>query len=335
MSHECRKLLADTPGTMADICQPVASQLAAVERLLDAELTSGHAPIDHVLAYLVRAGGKRLRPALVLLSARATGGLASCHIALAGVVEMIHLAALVHDDVLDEADLRHHKSTIRSQWSNETAVLTGDFIFARAFRLVNRQDSLLANRLVADAVDVVCRGELAQTLRRGDLHVCEADYLEMIAAKTAALCQLSCRLGAVFAGAGPDAADRLASYGQSLGIAFQLTDDLLDITGSEHRMGKTLGTDLRRHRPTMPLIRLVAEATEPERRDIQARLEPKDDLDVAWFRARFERSGCLAYTRQQAEHYVADAQQHLADLPPTEARDALHRLGWFVAGRAV
>ena len=334
MLRDCEDEQKVARCTLPDICAGVAPELELVEQLLEDELTCGHGPTDDIVTYLVRSGGKRLRPALVLLSARASGGLRACHVALAGTVEMIHLAALVHDDVLDQAELRHHRPAVRTRWSNDTAVLVGDYIFARAFRLVDRQRSPLANRLVAEAVDVICRGELRQTLRRGDLDLAEQDYLSMIAAKTAELCGLSCRLGAEFAGAPPAHVQSLEAYGKALGIAFQVTDDLLDITGSEQRMGKTLGSDLRRQRPTLPLIRMVAQASAIERGDIEARLNRNGEVDLQWFRARLARDGCLAYARARAEHYVRKAQQHLVDLPDAEARDALHRLARFAVSRA-
>lgn len=323
------------PTTLADIFAPIAPQLADVEHVLESELATGHGPIDELVSYLMRPGGKRLRPALVLLSAQAGGRLRARHVRLAAIVEMIHLAALVHDDVLDGASLRRHRPTVRVRWSNETAVLLGDYVFTQAFRLVNRLNSRLAHRLVASAVGRICQGELHQTLRRGDLGISERDYVAMISAKTAELCRLSCRLGAEFSQATRPHVRCLAAYGRALGVAFQMTDDLLDITGSERQMGKTLGTDLHRQRVTLPLIRLVAQATESDLRTIRARLGRDGGPDLRWLRARLREDGCLAYTQAHAERYAAKARQHLTDLPDSEARNRLEQLAGFVVRRAV
>jgi len=318
-----------------DVYAPVAGPMTQVEDLLGTALGCGRTPIDGLLRHLTQPGGKRLRPALVLLCAGASGRQQPCHLTLAVIVEMIHLAALVHDDVLDEADLRHHQPTIRTRWGNETAVLAGDYIFTRAFGLVNRLNNPLASRLVAEATEVICRGELWQSLGRGDLHVSEDDYMGMISAKTAELFRLSCRLGAEFAQTQRRHVEDLDAYGRALGIAFQLTDDLLDITGSEPRMGKTLGTDLRRQRPTLPLLRLAQRASAAELHDIQARLRCSGTADIRWLHDRLDREGCLAYTRERAACYATKAACHLEALPETQARHALRRLAQFTVERGV
>ncbi|HEV3021649.1 MAG TPA: polyprenyl synthetase family protein, partial [Pirellulales bacterium] len=191
-----------------------------------------------------RLGGKRLRPALVLLAAKAVGEITHEHLVLAAVVEMIHTATLVHDDVLDDAAMRRHLDTVNVRWGNQTSVLLGDYLFTHAFHLASTLDTTFACRTIGRATNRVCEGELRQIDTQGRLSLTEAEYLDIIAAKTGELCACACRLGAHYAGAGTALEDRLAHYGRDLGIAFQIVDDLLDLEGDESTIGKSLGTDL-------------------------------------------------------------------------------------------
>src|SRR5262245_15205496 len=222
------------PDVLRHLYAPIAVELAEVEALLKAELRSDYPFVDELVRYGCLLGGKRLRPALLLLTAKAISGRAKReHITLAAVVEMIHTATLVHDDVLDEAQMRRHLATVNARWDNEASVLLGDFLFTHAFYLASTLDNVLGCRLIGRATNIVCEGELRQKGSRGNFLLTEGEYLEIIEAKTAELTAVSCRLGAVYAGSGEKVADEMDGFGRDLGIAFQIIDDLLDVQGEE------------------------------------------------------------------------------------------------------
>ncbi|HEV3163282.1 MAG TPA: polyprenyl synthetase family protein, partial [Isosphaeraceae bacterium] len=254
------------PGQLTAVYDPIAAELAEAERIFAAELGSRLPFVQHLVEHCARLRGKRLRPALLLLSAQACGGVNSAHPVLAAVVEMIHTATLVHDDVLDEAVIRRHAATVNAEWGNESAVLMGDYLFTHAFHLAASLDSTLACRWIGRATNLVCEGEMQQIYNRGNLDLDEPTYLSIVRGKTAELTAVSCRLGAHYAGAAEDTVEALASFGRDLGVAFQITDDVLDIWGEERATGKTLGTDLDKQKLTLPLIRLLRTAS-PETAD--------------------------------------------------------------------
>src|SRR6478672_2492188 len=209
---------------------PVVAELTEVEALLKAELRSDYPFVDELVRYGCLLGGKRLRPALLLLTAKAVGGRATRdHLTLAAVVEMIHTATLVHDDVLDEAQMRRHLATVNARWDNEASVLLGDFLFTHAFYLASTLDSALGCRLIGRATNIVCEGELRQKGSRGNFELSETEYFRIVEAKTAELTAVSCRLGALFSGADEATLQEMDGFGRDLGIAFQIADDLLDV----------------------------------------------------------------------------------------------------------
>src|SRR5688572_28856047 len=267
---------------------PIAGELAEVERRLKAELRSDHAFVDELVRYGCLLGGKRLRPALLLLTAKAAGGrVMSEHITLATVVEMIHTATLVHDDVLDDAQMRRHLATVNARWDNEASVLLGDFLFTHAFYLASTLDSVLGCRLIGKATNIVCEGELRQKGSRGNFRLSEAEYLEIVEAKTAELTAVSCRLGALFAGADERLAEQMGGFGRDLGIAFQIADDLLDVLGEEATTGKSLGSDLELQKPTLPIIRALEIAT-PADRDGMLQILNGEDRQTGLLQPYFE-----------------------------------------------
>jgi octaprenyl-diphosphate synthase len=312
---------------------PVAAELAAAEDLLRSELSSEDPFVDALVKHAFRLGGKRLRPALLLLAGRATGKLARNHVVLAAVVEMIHTATLVHDDVLDEASLRRHRETINARNDNEASVLVGDFLFTHAFALAASLQTTLACQMIGRATNIVCAGELRQIKSRGNFTLSESEYLAIVEAKTAELCACCCRLGAHYAGAARDCEESLARFGQKLGIAFQIADDLLDLVGDEVSMGKSLGTDLEKQKPTLPLIRLLADRPPRERREIVELATSGDLADRHRLQVLLERNDAFAYARTKAGSYAAAAQEELLRLPPSPARDALSILAELVVSR--
>lgn len=313
---------------------PIATDLAAAEELLRGELTSEDPFVDSLVKHAFRLGGKRLRPALVLLAAKASGEVARDHIVLAAVVEMIHTATLVHDDVLDEASLRRHCETINARNDNEASVLVGDFLFTHSFYLASSLETTFACQTIGRATNIVCAGELRQIHSRGNFDLNEAEYLSIIEAKTAELCACCCRLGAHYAGATPVAEDALDRFGRNLGIAFQIVDDLLDLVGDEGSMGKSLGTDLEKQKLTLPIIRLLAEAEPAKRAEMVEHLstctatEAKSRL-TAWL----QHSSALDYARDKALSYADAAREELSQLPASPARDTLAALTELVVSR--
>lgn len=312
---------------------PIQGQLAQVESILRRELRSEHGRVDSLVKHGFRLGGKRLRPALVLLSAQACGGLGDQHATLAAAMELIHTATLIHDDVLDEADLRRHLETVNARWDNEASILLGDYLVAAALCLASSVDDPTACREIGRATRIMCEGELRQVVGRGNHDLTEADYIEIISGKTAELCACCCRLGAHYAGASDPTRGALGCYGMNLGIAFQMVDDLLDLLGDETTMGKSLGTDLVKQKTTLPLIRLLEVIDPSERETVLAALADAGRDSRETLRPWLARTDALDYARRRAENYVQLAVDQLEVLPPTPARDALARLARFVVAR--
>lgn len=314
--------------------EPIEQELAEVEAILRAELRSEFPFVDELVRYGCLLGGKRLRPALLLLTAQATGGIRREHLVLAAVVEMIHTATLVHDDVLDEADLRRHLATVNARWDNEASILLGDFLFTHAFYLASTLDSTLACRMIGRATNIVCEGELRQKGSQADYGLSERDYFGILEAKTGELCACSCNLGARLAGAMDDIVGQCDTYGRNLGIAFQVADDLLDVTGVERETGKSLGTDLRKQKPTLPLIRLLKVASATDHAAVISILnEERSDRDRALL-AYYERYDTIAYARERAHSFADHARHQLNGLERTRAREILAMLTEFVVSRS-
>lgn len=327
--------LSPPPQVLLDaLYSPVREELARAEEVFREQLQSEHPFVDELVSYGCLLGGKRLRPALLLLAAKASGRITREHYTLAAVVEMIHTATLVHDDVLDDAETRRHLATVNARWDNEAAVLLGDFLFTHAFFLASTTGSTTACRLIGQATNRVCEGEIKQKGSRGNLDLCEDEYFQIVEGKTAALTECSCQLGALFAGASDDATRRLSEYGRLLGIAFQIADDLLDVVGEQGVVGKTLGTDLEKQKPTLPLIRTLQLCTAQERQMISDLLftEASDRHQrLLWLMEKYD---AIDYARQTALRFVDDARAQISALNPSPARDTLLAMAEFVVQRS-
>jgi octaprenyl-diphosphate synthase len=309
---------------------PIAADLAAAEQVLTAALAGYRSPVAPLVDHLKHYRGKRLRPALLLLAAKACGGVGTAHHTLAAAVEMIHTATLVHDDVLDEADLRRHAPTVNAEWGAKVAVLLGDTLFTHAFHLASTIDGR-ACRIIGEATNRVCGGELRQVCERGNLHLTAADYFAIIDGKTAALTECCGRLGALYAGASADVAERLAGYGRNLGLAFQVADDLLDLTGDEATAGKTLGTDLDQRKLTLPLIHCLTELPPGDAGELRAILQAGEAATSARVAAALERTASLEFARRTADEFARAARHELRCLPASECRSILEALAdWSV-----
>ena len=304
--------------------------LMRMENVFQEELKSWHPYVSDVLTHLMRYRGKRLRPVLLMLTGHALGSVREEHHVLAAVVEMIHTATLVHDDVLDDASSRRHVATVNARWNNETSVLLGDYLFTHAFHLTSSLGDAHYCRLIGQATNLVCEGELCQIHERGNQELSEESYFRIIESKTAELCALSCDLGARCVTSDEKIIKHVREFGRSLGIAFQIADDLLDILGSEQQTGKTLGSDLVKQKPTLPLIHLLQEIPETFRPAIDEVWQNPSERSRRRLISAFEEYGALDYARTRAEEFVSQAKTHLQILPESPARQLLEEMADFV-----
>ena len=330
---QVRHTQADARAMLGRLFTPIAADLAAVDKRLQAELRHADPFIDELARHSFRLGGKRLRPAMLLLAAQAVGEITDEHRTLGAVVEMVHTATLVHDDVLDEAQIRRHRDTVNARWNNQTSVLLGDYLFTHAFYLASTLDTTFGCRAIGRATNIVCEGELRQTNHSGDFALAREEYLAIIEAKTAELTACCCLLGARYAGGSEEIGERLASYGRNLGIAFQMIDDLLDLEGEEQSTGKSLGTDLAHHKMTLPLILLRDQLSGPDVARLRALFEEPDQGHAPLLLGWLDESGALRDARRIAEEYADRAFQDLAPLPDSPAKTILGELASFVVSR--
>ena len=304
---------------------PVAADIELADRVYANALAAYRTPFGSLVQHLRHYRGKRLRPALLLLAAKASGSISPAHHTLAAAVEMIHTATLVHDDVLDEADTRRHVRTVNAEWGNKVSILLGDMLFSQAFAITSTVD-VRACKLIGEATNRVCAGELKQVCERGNLHLSEADYFAIIDGKTAALTEVCGRLGALFAGASEMVADQLAIYGRNLGLAFQVADDLLDLTGDEQTTGKTLGTDLEQQKLTLPLIHALNVLPASEADELRELLQSNDPDKRSAVAAVLSDTGSVTYAKRKAEEFARTARTALDCLPRSESRTLLEQL---------
>jgi octaprenyl-diphosphate synthase len=321
------------PENLRALYAPITQPLAETEDLLRRELSSDNPFVDQLAKHGFRLGGKRLRPALVLLSAQACGDIRPEHLTLAAMSELIHTATLVHDDVLDEATIRRHLDTINARWNNEASILLGDYLFARAMCLASSLDDVFACRVISESARRMCGGELRQIESRGNYALTESDYFEIIAGKTAALTACCCKLGSHYAGANSDVCSAFDRYGHNLGMAFQIADDVLDLSGNEEIVGKSLGTDLVKQKATLPLIRLLQMADADDRASLVSLLGRSENHHRDVLRPWFERYDAIPYAREKALGFSRCANDALAGLPDSPAIASLRGLADFVVAR--
>jgi octaprenyl-diphosphate synthase len=325
------------PPTMApplDLYGPVAADLEEVERILSQTLKSRYAQVQPVVDHVRHYRGKRLRPVLLLLTARACGKLTPAHHVLGAVVEMIHTATLVHDDVLDDASVRRHVPTVNAGWGIHNSVLLGDYLFTHAFHLASTLDDVRACRLIGKATNRVCEGELCQGLERGNLDLTETAYFDMIDGKTAELLACACQLGALFSGASTEVVQALTRFGRYVGLAFQIADDLLDLVGDEQTTGKSLGTDLEQQKMTLPLIRVLQAGPTGLAERVRQILAAPGDHKRESLRPVLAESDGLDYARRKAEELAGRARKELACVPPSMCRAILEAVTERVVHRS-
>ena len=314
--------------------QAIGVELLDAEKVLAEELHSSNPYVSDILQHSTRFRGKRLRPMLLLLAAKAAGGIRQDHKVLAAVVEMIHLATLVHDDVLDEAETRRHVATVNSRWNNETSVLFGDYLFTHSFHLASSLETTYACRRIGHSTNVVCEGELSQIKERGNLELTEESYFKIIDGKTAELTALCGHLGAYFALAEPTVVNAMEQYGRSLGLAFQIADDVLDLMGNERKTGKSLGSDLQKQKLTLPLIRLLQTSADRDAVEIRQLLARPDETTREKLSPYLERSDAFEYTNQRAKGLAQEARRQLDLLPSSTSKRILCEIAEFAVQRS-
>ena len=303
----------------------VVDDLGRVNQVIVNRMDSPVALIPQLAGHIVASGGKRLRPMLTLAAAKLCGYGGERHIELAACVEFIHTATLLHDDVVDESELRRGADTANAVWGNQPSVLVGDFLFSRAFQVMVADGSLEVLRILSDASAVIAEGEVAQLLTSNDTATSEDAYLDVISAKTAALFAAACRIGAVIAERPRAEDEALDSYGRNLGIAFQLVDDVLDYSSREATLGKTIGDDFREGKITLPVILAFRRGTEPEREFWRRTVQDgrQTDSDLAEAIALMERNKALDDTVARARHYGAKARDALGIFPRSAEKQIL------------
>jgi len=319
--------------TIEAIREFIAPDLRAVDEVIRGRLDSEVVLIRQVAEYIVGGGGKRLRPALVILSAGAFGYQGRDHHELAAVVEFIHTATLLHDDVVDESKLRRGRETANAHFGNAASVLVGDFVYSRAFQMMVGVDNMRVLQVLADATNVIAEGEVLQLMNCHNAEVTEAGYLEVIRCKTAKLFEAATRLGAILAGAPRGQEDAIADYGSHLGTAFQLVDDVLDYSGDQAVIGKNVGDDLAEGKPTLPLIYAIEHGSPEQARRVRSAIEHGGRDDLTGIIEAIQATGALDYAREQARRQARTACQAAERLPNSKYRDYLLRLADFAVTR--
>lgn len=305
------------------IYDTVAQQFNEVNQLITSQLSSDVPLVEKIAHYIVDSGGKRMRPLLVLLTTNALGHTDNTQYKLAAIIEFLHTATLLHDDVVDTSSLRRGKATANATWGNAPSVLVGDFLYSRAFQMMVELGSLPIMTILSNATNIIAEGEVMQLMNCKNPDVSEAHYFEVIKNKTAMLFEAASHTGAVLAGASSEQESALKDYGLHLGLAFQLIDDVLDYTGSAEEMGKNVGDDLAEGKPTLPLIYTMANGTPDEAKLIRQAIRKGGLENLQQISAAVQNSGALDYTANQAKKHADEAIRCLQCLPESSYKDAL------------
>lgn len=314
----------------------IGDELILVEQQFRKDLESDVPLIRKVGEYVLSSGGKRVRPALLLLAARLCGYTGDKAVPLASVVEFIHTATLLHDDVVDSATLRRGIASANTLWGNEASVLVGDFLFSKSFSLMVGVGSLDILRILSDATTVIAEGEVMQLLCTGEIDLTEEQYINVVRSKTAILMSAACEAGAVLGAVSAQQQQALADFGMDLGIAFQMMDDTLDYIATEEEFGKSIGHDLEEGKITLPLIHTLRHCTVDERAAIEAVIE-KDEMSLDEFRhisGLVKQYGGISYTTDAARRYISSCISHLDQFEAGSVRDALSQLAEYVVTRS-
>lgn len=315
--------------------QVVADDFAAVDRLIKEQLTSRIALVEKIGDYIISAGGKRLRPLLTLLAGNALGQCDERTCKLAASIEFLHTSTLLHDDVVDKSDLRRGRATANAKWGNSASVLVGDFLYARSFELMVQLESMPVMRVLSNATRVIAEGEVLQLTKVRDASTTEETYMEVIRAKTAMLFEASTQCAALLINAPAEQTEALRQYGDKLGVAFQLMDDLLDYQGDAETLGKNVGDDLAEGKPTLPLIVAMRQGTPEQAQLVRAAIQKGGLEDLAAIGEAVRDSGALAYTANKARDYAEQAIACLDVLPDSIYKSAMTDLARFAVERSL
>ncbi|HEY9120549.1 MAG TPA: octaprenyl diphosphate synthase [Marinobacter sp.] len=319
--------------TAQRIYDTVADDFSRVNDLIIKRLSSDVPLVEKIAHYIIESGGKRLRPLLVLLSSRALGYEQDDHLKLAAVIEFLHTATLLHDDVVDTSDMRRGRSTANAKWGNAPSVLVGDFLYARAFEMMVELQNLRIMDVLSHATAVIAEGEVLQLMNVKNPDVSEEKYMEVIHNKTAMLFEAASHTGALLAGANEDREQALSAYGKHLGLAFQLVDDVLDYRGDAEAMGKNVGDDLAEGKTTLPLIYAMAEGSDDEKQLIRQAIRKGGLDDLPRILQIVNRSGALEYTMEKAREQAALAAACLKAIPESDHKEALVMLTEIAVAR--
>jgi len=311
----------------------VATDFERVNALIPRQLCSTVDLVEEIGRYIVEAGGKRLRPLIVLLTARAFARTGDDPIRLATIIEFLHTATLLHDDVVDKSARRRGQATANALWGNGPSVLVGDFLYSRGFQLMVELDNMDVMAIISDATNVIAEGEVMQLANVGNPAITEAEYLEIVRRKTAMLFQAAAHTGAVLCSDDPDQVDALRRYGLHFGLAYQLVDDWLDYAGDSHVMGKDTGNDLAEGKVTLPLIHTMAHGAHTDAATIRQAILTRCTTDFGRVADAVRRGGGLDYTRSRAVEEADRAMEEVLTLPPSQYRDALEALAEFAVSR--
>ncbi len=311
----------------------IADDMSDVDALIQARLQSDVVLINQLGLYIIKSGGKRLRPALTILCARACGYDGDQHINLATIIEFIHTATLLHDDVVDSSDLRRGKETANAVWGNEASVLVGDFLYTRAFEMMVEMDSMRLMEILSHTTNIIAEGEVMQLMNCNDPDTTEQRYLDVIHHKTAKLFESAGQLGAVISGASGEIEQAMASYAMHLGSAFQLVDDVLDYSASSDVIGKNIGDDLAEGKPTLPLIYAMRTGSVKQASVIREAIEQGSREKMVEVVEIINNTGAIDYTAQAAQHEIDLAKGTLSILPESDYKTALSALADFAINR--
>jgi octaprenyl-diphosphate synthase len=320
---------------MESVIALIGEDLKNVERQFKKDLESNVPLIRKVGEYVLSSGGKRIRPALLLMAAKLLGYSGARHVPLASVVEFIHTATLLHDDVVDSANMRRGLASANTLWGNEASVLVGDFLFSKSFSLMVADGDLNVLRVLADATTRIAEGEVLQLICTSDVEMTEERYVEVVVCKTAVLLAAACQAGAIIGKATPEQEEALAAFGMDLGIAFQLMDDTLDYVADEKEFGKSIGHDLEEGKITLPLIAALKSCT-PAELEMVGEIVSKEELDDGDFEqvlALVQRYGGIDYTIRRAKEYIASAKSRINIFEDSIVRRALFNLADYVVTR--
>ena len=318
---------------LTDILTPIQPGMRAVDTLIRQRLGSDVVLINQLSAHIINSGGKRLRPALVLIAAAACEYQGDDQHLAAAIIEFIHTATLLHDDVVDDSGLRRGQETANAKWGNAASVLTGDFLYSRAFQMMVDMDNMRVMEILANTTNAIAEGEVLQLLAAGDPDTTEDRYLEVIDRKTARLFGAGARLGAIISRREDEFGEALQTYGWELGMAFQLIDDALDYRPDAAQLGKNVGDDLAEGKVTLPLIHAMSQGTPEQRSAIRHAISQGhlDELDAVL--AAIESTGAIHYTAARARERAEAAQSALQAIPDTEFRTMLHNIAGYVVER--